>query len=163
MYRTSHLIHALPLRKLEDCLRSSGTPHKPWCPSTDFAGSMRAFTRGNATGQAISNNRRQPVRQTRTNTSRTTTNLALTAGVAGLAQQGADNEAPGFFPAITHFTDAITALPKEMIRHYTMLREVDAKICGPEEKLGQLLNAVFHTPSSTIYKSGAIEGMLKNP
>lgn len=49
-------------------------------------------------------------------------------------------EEHGFFPAITHFTDAIGAIPREIIRHLTMLREVDAKLCGPEDRLSALLN-----------------------
>lgn len=43
------------------------------------------------------------------------------------------------FPAITHFTDAITSLPKDLVRHFTLLKEVDAKIFQPEEKLFQLV------------------------
>jgi Inhibitor of growth proteins N-terminal histone-binding len=54
--------------------------------------------------------------------------------------------APGFFPAITGFTDAITALPKEMIRHYTMLKEVDAKIYGPEEALKKTVSEALKMP-----------------
>jgi hypothetical protein len=43
------------------------------------------------------------------------------------------------FPAITHFADAITALPKELVRHFTLLKEVDAKIFAPEEDLAKLV------------------------
>ncbi len=67
----------------------------------------------------------------------------------GALAQASDNDRnanPGFYPAITHFTDAITALPKEMIRHYTMLKEVDAKTHGPEALLGQYLNAALKPP-----------------
>jgi len=53
---------------------------------------------------------------------------------------------PGFFPALTHFTDSINALPKEMIRHYTMLKEVDAKICGPEDVLKKLVAELLDAP-----------------
>ena len=56
------------------------------------------------------------------------------------------NADPGFFPAIQHFTHAIAALPKEMIRHYTMLKEVDAKIYGPEALLGELVNQALKAP-----------------
>ena len=55
--------------------------------------------------------------------------------------------APGFFPAITHFADSITALPKEIVRHFTLLKEVDAKACGPEETLGQLTDLALNTPT----------------
>ena len=57
------------------------------------------------------------------------------------------DNAPGFYPAITHFTDSIDALPKEMIRNYTMLKEVDAKIFGPEEALRQMVSAALKSPT----------------
>ena len=93
-------------------------------------------------------NRRQPVRQTRTNPSRNAANAARPFGGQGSVSEAQDNvnSAHGFFPAITHFTDSITALPKEMIRHYTMLKEVDAKIYGPEDALKQLVTAALKTP-----------------
>ena len=50
------------------------------------------------------------------------------------------------FPAITHFADAITALPKELVRHFTLLKEVDAKIFAPEEELGKLVEAALNAP-----------------
>jgi len=51
------------------------------------------------------------------------------------------NEPHGFYPAITHFTDAITALPREYRRHTSLLKEVDAKAWAPEENLQALLTA----------------------
>lgn len=45
----------------------------------------------------------------------------------------------GFYPALTHFTDAITALPREFRRHSSLLKEVDAKAWALEENLLQLL------------------------
>jgi hypothetical protein len=42
---------------------------------------------------------------------------------------------PGFYPALTHFTDAIDALPREVMRHFSMMKEVEAKLYGPEEEL----------------------------
>ena len=93
-------------------------------------------------------NRRQPLRQTRTNPTRTAARPFSGRGALdGPSQDGSNgNAARGFFPAITHFTDSITALPKEMIRHYTMLKEVDAKIYGPEETLKQLVAAALKAP-----------------
>lgn len=108
---------------------------------------MRAFSGTTVGDQPAASNRRQPVRQTRTNPTRTASNLTQAQGSA--PAHSADTERnvnPGFYPAITHFTDAITALPKEMIRHYTMLREVDAKTHGPEALLGQYINAALKTP-----------------
>lgn len=63
------------------------------------------------------------------------------------AQEGRQDAEIGFFPAITHFTDAISALPKEMVRHYSMLKEVDAKICNPEEAVGHLVTAALRMPA----------------
>ena len=91
-------------------------------------------------------NRRQPVRQTRTNPSRVSTNATLALNTIGDPADGANEETPGFYPAITHFTDAITALPKELIRHFQMLKEVDAKVYGPEENLSRLLSAGLKAP-----------------
>ena len=106
---------------------------------------MRAFSSATGGEQATSSNRRQPIRQTRTNPARSATNV-VQAQAAPLAQ-ASDGANPGFCPAITHFTDAITALPKEMIRHYTMLKEVDAKTHGPEALLGQYLNTALKAPA----------------
>lgn len=50
------------------------------------------------------------------------------------------------FPAITHFADTITALPKELVRHFTLLKEVDAKIFTPEEQLFKLVAAARLAP-----------------
>ena len=108
----------------------------------------------------MASNRRQPVRQTRTNPTRTATNLVPSRGSVAGPQDNAPVANPGFCPAITHFTDSITALPKEMIRHYTMLKEVDAKVHGPEEIVKELVNAALNTPApSGIFalESQAIE------
>ena len=108
---------------------------------------MKAFPDARLAEASASSNRRQPVRQTRTNPSRSATNVTLPRTSLGAAPNiDEDEPAPGFCPAITHFTDSITALPKEMIRHYTMLKEVDAKIYGPEESVGQLVAAALNAP-----------------
>ena len=112
---------------------------------------MKTSNGASAAGSLASTNRRQPVRQTRTNPLRT----SVTGGVLGgpLSHHGGletgqnSNSAPGFFPAITHFTDSISALPKEIVRHFTLLKEVDAKVFGPEETLGQLVAAATNTPA----------------
>ncbi|KAJ5374865.1 Zinc finger PHD-finger [Penicillium concentricum] len=93
----------------------------------------------NPTGQGI----RQSARQTRTNPSRTSKTIGRSSFAFG---QGSTNEIPstspiphGFYPALTHFTDAITALPREFRRHNSLLKEVDAKAWALEENLLQLL------------------------
>ncbi|KAA6410886.1 MAG: FYVE PHD zinc finger [Lasallia pustulata] len=113
---------------------------------------MKTSTTVTAVESGIPPNRRQPLRQTRTNPARTATNGIRPFGGRnsfGGAQdnQSTANPAPGFFPAITHFTDSITALPKEMVRHYTLLKEVEAKTYGPEEMLRQLVNTALNTPA----------------
>lgn len=107
---------------------------------------MRSFSSMAARDQVGSSNRRQPVRQTRTNPTRASTSNQTSAAAHAQPAEEAEPMAPGFYPATTHFTDAITALPKEMIRHYTMLKEVDAKIYGPEEVLGQMFNSALRMP-----------------
>ncbi|OQE42963.1 hypothetical protein PENCOP_c003G00398 [Penicillium coprophilum] len=93
----------------------------------------------NPPGQGI----RQSARQTRTNPSRTSKTIGRSSFAFG---QGSTNEIPstspvphGFYPALTHFTDAITALPREFRRHNSLLKEVDAKAWALEENLLQLL------------------------
>ena len=121
--------------------------------------SLRATTMKTSTATAVvepsvTMSRRQPTRQARTNPPRNaTTAVRPLAGRGSLGgpqdDNGATSAAPGFFPAITHFTDSISVLPKEMIRHFTMLKEVDAKICGPEEVVKHLVNAALKTSVPT--------------
>lgn len=85
---------------------------------------------------AATSSRRQPARQARTNPPRSS---LLAASVAGRESHGHDHPID-IFPAITHFTDAITSLPKDLVRHFTLLKEVDAKIFQPEERLFQLVS-----------------------
>ncbi|CEO60111.1 hypothetical protein PMG11_04752 [Penicillium brasilianum] len=93
----------------------------------------------NPQGQGI----RQSARQTRTNPSRTSKTVSRTSfGVSrgSIAEIPATPPVPhGFYPALTHFTDAITALPREFRRHNSLLKEVDAKAWALEENLLQLL------------------------
>ena len=91
-------------------------------------------------------NVRQSSRQTRTNPTRTSKTLGSTLRQNSLVNPSAvppvtNNEAHGIYPAIQHFTDAITALPREYRRHTSLLKEVDAKAWGPEENLQKLLSA----------------------
>lgn len=93
-------------------------------------------------GPSGSNRRAQPVRQTRINPPRTNSlnrNNSFPSGPA--PEQPID-----IFPAVTHFADAITALPKELVRHFTLLKEVDAKIFAPEAALFELVGAALKAP-----------------
>lgn len=107
---------------------------------------MRTFSATAVVETPPTSNRRQSLRQIRTNPTRGATNVNQARGAAGAPQPDPHHANPGFFPAITHFTDSISALPKEMIRNYTMLKEVDAKIYGPEEILGQLVKDILAAP-----------------
>ncbi|KAK6541294.1 hypothetical protein TWF694_008650 [Orbilia ellipsospora] len=60
-----------------------------------------------------------------------------------------------FYPGLAAFTDAIDALPQETIRHFTLLREVDAKASGPEDLLRSSIKHSLgvHSPADSINKS----------
>ncbi len=94
----------------------------------------------------LSSRRAQPVRQTRTNPPRASISGARPFGPRGSISGGLEEQSIEIFPAITHFADAITALPKELVRHFTLLKEVDAKIFAPEEDLGKLVDAALNAP-----------------
>jgi hypothetical protein len=87
--------------------------------------------------------RRQSTRQV-VRTSRPQNYYARNFSGRGLADgPSPSNDAqPGFFPAIQHFTDAVDALPKEVIRHFSMLKEVEAKLHAPDEQVRRLAAAI---------------------
>jgi hypothetical protein len=86
--------------------------------------------------------RRQPVRTTRA--VRKPAPKTATNGTEGSAQHHAPAK---FYPALKAFTDAVDALPSEIIRHFTLLREVDAKACLPEANLRNLIDAAERLPT----------------
>ena len=99
-----------------------------------------------------SNRRAQPLRQARNNPPRSSVAGSRTFGSRGSLGSGfegatASEQPVDIFPAITHFADAITSLPKEIVKHFTLLKEVDAKIFTPEEELGKLVDVLLSTPS----------------
>ncbi|CDM36867.1 hypothetical protein DTO013E5_2974 [Penicillium roqueforti] len=104
-----------------------------------FTTSVVSSSVNNTPGQGI----RQSARQTRTNPSRiskTTGRSSFAFGGSSTAEIPSTPPVPhGFYPALTHFTDAITALPREFRRHNSLLKEVDAKAWALEENLLQLL------------------------
>lgn len=69
----------------------------------------------------------------------------------------ASNSAPGFFPALTHFTGAVDALPKEVIKHFSMFKEVEAKLHDPELMLEELFREIAQQPITTNAQRRAIE------
>ncbi|KAL7951093.1 hypothetical protein V8C42DRAFT_308481 [Trichoderma barbatum] len=88
--------------------------------------------------EAPSHRRSQPVRQTRTNPPRSSATAARSGPRDSLGGPVGDQPID-IFPAITHFADTITALPKELVRHFTLLKEVDAKVFTPQEQLFKLI------------------------
>ncbi|KAL2866541.1 putative PHD finger domain protein (Ing1) [Aspergillus lucknowensis] len=97
-------------------------------------------------------NARQSARQTRTNPSRTSKTLGRSSFLYGHGSMMDQVSSPliphGFYPALTHFTDAITALPREFRRHNSLLKEVDAKAWALEENLLQLLKVSSESQST---------------
>lgn len=99
-------------------------------------------------------NRRQPVRQTRTNPPRSSATTGRGAGRDRDGVSGTAAEQPiDIFPGVTHFADAITALPKELVKHFTLLKEVDAKIHVPQQTLFQLINMALRQPVPNTTRS----------
>ncbi|KAK7553520.1 hypothetical protein IWX49DRAFT_587517 [Phyllosticta citricarpa] len=97
-------------------------------------------------------NRRQSARQQRTTTTRPANYYARSfgRGTMGAADTASTtNSTPGFFPAITHFTDSITALPKEAMKHFSMLKEVEAKTHQPDQDLQNVADAVARLQAPT--------------
>jgi hypothetical protein len=121
-------------------------PHASRIPTMPPAGSRTV-------GAGTTSDRRQSTRQGRT-TVRPTNYYARTfAGrlaANGLEQTPeAPNGAGGFCPALTHFTQAADAFPKELIKHFSMFKEVEAKIHDPEHMLQLLLDEVAQMPVPT--------------
>ncbi|KAK8134279.1 Chromatin modification-related protein [Apiospora sp. TS-2023a] len=97
---------------------------------------------GPSSSTPSSSRRAQPARQARTNPQRSSASALGAASLAG-REAHAHDQPIDIFPAITHFTDAITSLPKDLVRHFTLLKEVDAKIFAPEDTLFQLVDVAL--------------------
>ncbi|KAK5242759.1 hypothetical protein LTR16_008296, partial [Cryomyces antarcticus] len=99
-------------------------------------------------GPAVADpSRRQSARQARTTSSRPANYYARPFGsMGGPVEEPTSSNTPGFYPAITYFTDSITALPKEVMRHFSMLKEVEAKVHGPDEVLAELSDKLWKLP-----------------
>lgn len=113
-----------------------------------MASALNGASANNSLSQAPGS--RTTARQTRTNPSRVSKTAARSfpyygsqhgqsSTNDGAGQSAANNIPHGLFPALTHFTDAITALPREFRRHNSLLKEVDAKAWALEDNLHQLL------------------------
>ncbi|EFX03667.1 phd finger domain containing protein [Grosmannia clavigera kw1407] len=104
-----------------------------------------------AAPETIPARRSQPVRQTRTNPPRTSTTASRNLGRDSVIGNARHEQPIDIFPGITHFSDTITALPKELVKHFTLLKEVDAKIHVPQQALFKLIDNALRlpTPNST--------------
>jgi hypothetical protein len=94
--------------------------------------------------------RRQSTRQVRTSANRPQNYYARNFAARGVnnGDPGSSSDAqPGFYPAITHFTDAVDALPREVVRHFTMLKEVEAKLHAPDHELRRLADSISQLPT----------------
>lgn len=116
--------------------------HKTTVANSNAAAESSTHPKRTSSGRAI-----------RTNTTRPTNYYARPFGSLSAAAptNGADNDAPddaqpGFFPALQYFSDAITALPKEVMRQFTLIKEVEAKLHGPNEQLGDMIDALMELP-----------------
>lgn len=107
-------------------------------------------------------NRRQSGRQARTSTSRPFNYYARPYGSqSGPVDEPVEADPPGFFPAITYFTDAITALPKETQRHISLMKEVEAKVYGPTDALTTLSTHILKLPTPPPrYNQYSAQGLL---
>lgn len=111
-------------------------------------------------------------RAVRANTTRPSNYYARPFGSFNAAQgaNNVDNDIhdatpQGFFPALQFFSDAITALPKEVMRQFTQMKEVEAKIHGPNEKLGEMVDELMEYPvtsrkSAQVAAAVGEQGML---
>ncbi|KAF2151061.1 hypothetical protein K461DRAFT_279834 [Myriangium duriaei CBS 260.36] len=107
-----------------------------------------AAVRKTQAAAATDQNRRSSGRQIRASISRPTNYYARPFGSIGgpSADEVQDDSPPGFFPAITYFTDAVAALPKEVMRHFTLMKEVEAKIYGPTQEMALIADRVGKLP-----------------
>ncbi|CAK4019866.1 Chromatin modification-related png1 [Lecanosticta acicola] len=72
--------------------------------------------------------------------------ISTAAGHDNDADDSGNAQPPGFYPAIQYFTDAIAALPKEVMKQFTLVKEVEAKVYSGNEKLGELIDGLMDQP-----------------
>ncbi|KAI9654442.1 MAG: hypothetical protein M1831_005408 [Alyxoria varia] len=99
----------------------------------------------------MASNRRQPARSARTTAARPSNYYAKPVAYRNVPQTVAENEQPannppGFCPALTHFTDSISALPQEVQRNLTLLGETEGKAHQRDQDIGELIRAIKSLP-----------------
>lgn len=107
-------------------------------------------------------NRRQPTRSARTATTRPSNYYARPAagwarGPAAQEEETRQEIQHGFFPAITHFTDGLAALPKEVMRQFTLLKETEGKAFPPEQAMGDFIEKINQLPPPPLPQSQPAE------
>lgn len=111
--------------------------------------SSNTTRRTTASGRAIRNNTTRPA------------NYYARPHAQQEPDTSADDGTPaGFFPALTFFADAVTALPKEVMRQFTLMKEVEAKIHGPTERLGEVVDGLMQYPVPSRRGGGLQGGMM---
>lgn len=139
------------------CRTASSSKFLSWSSKITFTLTMK--TTKAPPSDPSSSRRAQPLRQTRNNPPRSSIPGSRPSGPRGSISGGDGvpiaDQAVEIFPAITQFADAIAALPKELVRHFTLLKEVDAKVFGPEEELARLVDIALNTPPPTNYSSNS--------
>ncbi|KAI5296911.1 hypothetical protein KEM56_005244 [Ascosphaera pollenicola] len=83
--------------------------------------------------------------------------------INGIALPGPGQTPQAMYPAITHFTDAITALPREFQRHASLLKEVDSKAWRLEEVLSQQLDSASQTTPFAALVDDYLEESVSAP
>lgn len=102
-----------------------------------------------------SKTRNLPARTSRNARSTLRQNSLVSAPTSAQGAPQPENEPHGFYPAIQHFTDAITALPRDFRRHSSLLKEVDAKAWALEENLQKLIGQCIQERKNYKHNPGA--------
>ncbi|KAF2271594.1 uncharacterized protein EI97DRAFT_437707 [Westerdykella ornata] len=116
-------------------------------------------------GAAAASDRRQSARQGRTSVTRPTNYYArtFTSRLSAMDQTPPSSApTPGFCPVLTHFSQAVDAFPKELIRNFSMLPEVEAKLHDPQRDLELLLDQIAQLPVPTIAERRAADQHKKS-
>jgi inhibitor of growth protein 3 len=79
-------------------------------------------------------------------TTANSTTAASGAASSTPEQTLASTEVNALYPGLNDMADALEALPMELIRHFTLLREIDAKCIVTMPELNRLIKDVFKLP-----------------
>ncbi|KAK5136111.1 hypothetical protein LTR08_004162 [Meristemomyces frigidus] len=125
---------------------------KPSVANSNSAADSALITKRTSSGRAVRANTTRPANYY----ARPFGSLSAAAAASAVDNEAPDAPPPGFFPALQYFSDAITALPKEVMRQFTLMKEVEAKIHGPTEQLGDMVDALMELPVPS--RKSAVQG-----